>query len=74
MTTPKKLTEAQAQVLANDWNVFIAVDKDGNVLWFTDEPGIGLVSWYIQNGFSEMLPIIIDSTRPWTEQIWRPEV
>ena len=73
MTTQKKITEEQAQVLANDWNVFIAVDEDGTTLWYAKEPSKEKNEWYPFDGKFGSLPIRISSTRPWTEQIWRPD-
>lgn len=80
MTTPKKITEAQAQELANLLGCFIVVDKCREVNVFKIEPKAGKNRWYgFQRPFERwpdtdyQLPILIDSTRPWTEQIWRPE-
>lgn len=73
MTNPTVITEAQAQELANKWNVFIAVDENGDTLWYAKEPSKEKNEWYPFYGKFGSLPIRISSTRPWTEQIWRPE-
>ena len=73
MTTQKKITEEQAQVLANKWNVFIAVDENRNTLWYAKEPSKENVEWFPIDCEFGTLPFRISSTRPWTEQIWRPD-
>lgn len=75
MTTPKKITEAQAQELAKKWKVFIAVDEDEEVWWYRTNPIQGNTGWSCVSGYDDMgiLSIRISSTLPWTEQIWRPE-
>lgn len=75
MTNPKKITEEQAQELANILGCWIAVDDSREVAWFKFKPVIGDGFWQVQNGsiYCGDLPILILSTLPWTEQIWRPE-
>ena len=81
MTTPKKITEAQAQQLANILGMFIipSSDAQGCILKACEKlPSIGWdkteerTRWYI-NGSAYFIPAIVDSTRPLTEQIWRPD-
>lgn len=73
MTTTKKITEEQAQVLANILRCCIAADRCGDVYWFANLPNNLEGYWSDDDGVFELLPIRIDSTRPWTGQIWRPE-
>ena len=72
----KTITPEQAQQLANILGMFITADKDGSVGLYTSQPywtpSFHLGVWV---GCQPMqLNIRIASSRPWTEQIWRPEV
>lgn len=76
MTEPKVITEADAQKLANWTGCIVTQDRRGFVLLWkqTSKPRPHIGMWALGANCKMMLPISIDSTRPLTEQIWRPEV
>lgn len=70
----REITEAQAQELANLSGCFVAVDSDGQCWTYKAKPHKELHNW--NSHVSEpslQLNICIISTRPWNEQIWRPQ-
>ncbi len=77
----KTITEEQAQKWCNDNGVFLAVDSgleyDPTPLayWHQREPELTDQQFWNRTGSGfGLAPFRIASSRPWTEQIWRPEV
>lgn len=72
----REITEAQAQELAN--LLQMVVTNDTEPMAFTMEPIKAANGWLpcdeenMEDSWG-VLPIHIISTRPWTEQIWRPK-
>jgi len=72
----KKLNEKQAQQLVNLIGGIVVVDRNNTVRWFAlshkselrIQEDVG--GWFCVHTFSHKLPILIESDRPWTEQIW----
>lgn len=77
MTEPKVITEADAQKLANAIGCAITQSENGRVnIWNRNsfpEFSVDVGRFASYSGRSIITKLKIDSTRPWTEQIWRPE-
>lgn len=71
----KTITEQDAQDLANEWGVFLSVDKSGEVWWSEGKPETnGKYKWINSNPELNCgeLPIRILSEKIWTEQLFSP--
>lgn len=70
----KTITEEQAQKLADLLGCYIAVDMNGDVYWYVDEPEIGSSAWLCEYDFNFgfMDGICIESDRPWSELLFKP--
>ena len=73
----KEITEQEAQELANEWGVFLSVDKSGEVWWSESEPETnGKNKWANSNTDSSCgeLPIRILSEKIWSDQLFIPSI
>lgn len=73
----KEITEQEAQELANEWGVFLSVDKNGEVWWSDSEPETnGKDKWANSNSDSSCgeLPIRILSEKIWSDQLFIPSI
>lgn len=75
----KVITEAQAQVIADVLQMFIAVEENKNAFAYTNEPKTCIDgSWIPSHEDAHdldswgCLPFRIESKKDWTEQIWTP--
>lgn len=71
----KTISDKQAQELADDFDVFIACDKDGSVFAFDHKPVARKCEW-VNNieGFGGVfqLPVNLISNREFKDRLWTP--
>ena len=73
----KEITEQEAQELANEWGVFLSVDKNEEVWWSESEPETnGKNKWANSNADSSCgeLPIRVLSEKIWSDQLFIPSI